>query len=283
MEISMLAGGGLRHRSGSHTDARQRGEEMSCVHDLLTRACRAKAKERNRLREAAVLAGVPLARRLARQYAGRGVDLDDLEQVAMLGLCKAVRGYDAARHTGFAAYAIPTITGELRRHFRDCAWLVRPTRSLQELARAAREASPVLAQELQRQPTEGDLAAQLGVQGAQVRRAMAAERACWGSSLDLVPNGSTASIGDGIPEESDDLEAVETAAVLGPLVQRLGVRERRILDMRFRDGLTQQEIGALIGVSQMQVSRLLSATLKSLRQGLEDGLAEEKTPPTRAA
>lgn len=255
-----------RHRSVP--SARAADEPSAGVHLVLERAARADPQERERLYQEAILIGRPLALRYARQYRGRGVEEEDLEQVALLGLCKAVRGYEPSRGTTFAAYAVPTITGELKRHFRDCSWLVRPTRSLQELARAAREAAPALVQELRRQPSKAELARHLGVSSALLGRALDAERACWGWSLDVPPAGGRGTLADGIADETDPFEQVEATVVLRPLLSRLARRERQILDLRFREGLTQEEIGAVIGVSQMQVSRLLSAILARMREGI---------------
>lgn len=243
-------------------------ESNTRLHALLEQAAAAAPSERERLLEEAILLARPLAVRHARQYRGRGVEDEDLEQVALLGLCKAVRGYQPSRGASFAAYAVPTITGELKRHFRDCAWLVRPTRSLQELARAARDAAPPLVQELRRQPTRTELALRLGVSPALLSRAVEAERACWGWSLDVALAGGTGTVADALADDDDAFAPVEATVVLRPALSRLARRERQILDLRFRHGLTQEEIGAVIGVSQMQVSRLLTSILADLREGI---------------
>lgn len=243
-------------------------ESSTRLDALLAQAAEAALPEREQLLEEAVLLARPLAVRHARQYRGRGVEDEDLEQVALLGLCKAVRRYQPSRGASFAAYAVPTITGELKRHFRDCAWLVRPTRSLQELARAARDAGPPLVQELRRQPTRTELARHLGVSPALLGRAVEAERACWGWSLDVGLAGGTGTVADSLADDDDSFAPVEAAVVLRPGLSRLARRERQILDLRFRQGLTQEQIGAVIGVSQMQVSRLLTSILADLREDI---------------
>ena len=243
------------------------GDDLEPLQEILAQAGRLPTAQADGLREEAILAARPLALRLASHYRGRGIEDDDLEQVAMVGLCKAVRGYEPGRGS-FTAYAIPTISGELKRHFRDAAWLVRPTRSLQELAFAIRRATPALVQELRHQPSPAETAEYLGVSTSMVQRAVAAERACWGSSLDVPHGESGGSLGDILADEVDSYAPVEAAIVLHTMLSRLSARQRQILDLRFRGGLTQEEIGSVIGVSQMQVSRLLTATLATLREAV---------------
>lgn len=243
------------------------GDDLEPLQEILEEAGRLPTAQADRLREEAILAARPLARRLASHYRGRGIEDDDLEQVAMVGLCKAVRGYEPGRGS-FTAYAIPTISGELKRHFRDAAWLVRPTRSLQELAFAIRRAAPALVQELRHQPSPAETAEYLGVSTSMVQRALAAERACWGCSLDVPHGESEGTLGDVLADEGDSFAPVEAAILLGTMLSRLSPRQRQILDLRFRGGLTQEEIGSVIGVSQMQVSRLLASTLATLREAI---------------
>lgn len=237
---------------------------------LLTRAAReGEPGAAARLRNEAVLLNRPMALALARQYRGRGIDEDDLEQVALVGLIKAVRGYRRCPGKSFAAYAVPTISGELKRHFRDCGWLVRPPRSLQELGQAVRTMTPQLFQRLRREPTTAEIAAAVGVSRSLIEQARMVEGHYQGMSIDA-PITGTSCARDTLPDPRDPYAAAEAALTLGPAIAHLGTRDRWILRLRFVDNLTQEQIGRRIGVSQMQVSRLLSDILSRLRQLLED-------------
>jgi len=246
----------------SHTSYAERDEH---TRDLLINAARQKAAEARRAYDEAILFNRPLALALAHQYRGRGIDDDDLEQVAMLGLCKAVHGYRHEQGKTFAAYAVPTITGELKRHFRDYGWLVRPTRSLQEVGQSVRAAKPILAQRLRRQPSSSELAAFLGVPTETVDRAQLAEGLYQGLSLDVPVGHATTLLGETVPDSRDAFAPVEAAMTVGPAVARLAPREKTILRLRFAENLTQEQIGRAIGLSQMQVSRLLAEILGKLR------------------
>ena len=250
-----------------HTSYSERDE---CTRTLLTRAKRLQGAQARRVYDEAILFNRPLALALAHQYRGRGIDNDDLEQVAMLGLCKAVHGYRHEPGKTFAAYAVPTITGELKRHFRDCGWLVRPTRSLQEVGQSVRAAKPTLAQHLQRQPSRSDLADFLGITAEIVGQAQLAEGLYQGLSLD-VPVGQAATLlGETLPDAHDSFAPVEAAMTVGPAVAQLAPRERTILRLRFVESLTQDQIGRAIGLSQMQVSRLLADILAKLRAQIDN-------------
>jgi len=220
------------------------------------------------LRAEAILLNRSLAISLSRRYRGRGIDDDDLEQVAMLGLCKAVRGYRHQADKTFAGYAVPTIRGELKRHFRDSGWLVRPTRSLQELAQGIRAVVPALTQELRRQPTIDELAERLHTSRREVAEARIADGSFRGASLDAPFPGSMTPLGDTIADSGDAYERTDSILSLRPAISQLSPREQTILKLRFVDCLTQEQIGGLIGVSQMQVSRLLTAIMTKLRGSL---------------
>jgi RNA polymerase sigma-B factor len=237
---------------------------------LLARATRLPPAQAKPLRDQAILSNRPLALSLARQYFGRGIDDDDLEQVAMLGLCKAVRGYSHQPGKTFAAYAVPTITGELKRHFRDCGWLVRPTRSLQEVGASVRSAVPTLAQRLQRQPSSTDLADFLGVPAGTIDQAKLAEGLYQGWSLDVSLGRATTLLGESLPDTHDGFAPVEAALTVGPALAQLTTRERTILRLRFVENLTQEQIGQVIGLSQMQVSRRLADILATLRSHIDN-------------
>jgi RNA polymerase sigma-B factor len=237
---------------------------------LLAEAARLPRAQAKAIHDEAILFNRPLALALARQYHGRGIDDDDLEQVAMLGLVKAVRGYRNQPGKTFAAYAVPTITGELKRHFRDCGWLVRPTRSLQEVGASVRRAIPTLAQQLQRQPTSADLAEFLGVPVNTVAAAQLAEGLYQGWSLDVSIGHATTLLGETLPDPHDGYAPIEAALTISPALARLSNRERTILRLRFVENLTQEQIGRVIGLSQMQVSRLLADILATLRASIDN-------------
>jgi RNA polymerase sigma-B factor len=225
---------------------------------------------RQGLLEQAVLLNQPMARSLAQQYQRRGVDPEDLVQVAMLGLVKAVRGYRPGLAKPFAAYAVPTISGEIKRHFRDRRWMIRPPRSLQELSRAVSVVEPELAQRLQRMPTTNEVAQHLGVEAGAVNESRAAGCGYDARSLDTALGDSGLPLCDVIPDPDMPFEMVDDVLTLRPAMQTLGTRERRILRLRFVDSLTQEQIGHRLGVSQMQVSRLLAAILAKLRKSIQD-------------
>ncbi|WP_369069802.1 SigB/SigF/SigG family RNA polymerase sigma factor [Kineococcus terrestris] len=228
-------------------------------------------------REDLVVEHLPLARSLAGRYRDRGEPVDDLVQVACLGLVKAARGFRPGAGPSFSAYAVPTITGELRRHFRDHGWDVRPPRRLQELRARLLSAERELEQELDAAPGEEELAERVGASVADVRAARAASAAYSCVSID-VPLGDSdgdPTLGDQLVDESDDIAAVVDSASLAPLLARLRPRDQRILALRFYRDATQSQIAAELGITQMQVSRLLSAALASLRDSLtaDDGTA----------
>lgn len=225
---------------------------------------------RQNLLEQAVLLNQSVARALAQQYTRRGADPEDLLQVAMLGLVKAVRGYQPGRQKAFVAYAVPTISGEIKRYFRDRGWLIRPPRGLQELNHAVRIAEPDLAQVLQRMPTTQDIARQLGVDTDDVMEAREAGGGYHASSLDSPMGDSGQLLRDVVAAPENSYETIDTILTLRPALETLGARERDILRLRFVENLTQQQIGQRVGVSQMQVSRLLTAILAKLRQRIED-------------
>ncbi|RYU10658.1 sigma-70 family RNA polymerase sigma factor [Nocardioides iriomotensis] len=226
--------------------------------------------ERSRLLEEVVLLNLGPARRLARRYAGRGVAVEDLEQVAYTALVLAARRFDPTYGSEFLAYAATCIRGELRKHFRDHAWMVRPTRQVQEMQPRINAAREELGQELGRSPRPTELAEHLGVGLDVVIEALAADGCFSPSSLDrpFAEEGS-ASLADSLPAETDEWQAVEARLLLEPLVARLDERDRRIVELRFVHERTQQEIADDIGVTQMHVSRLLRRILAELREQLE--------------
>jgi len=216
---------------------------------------------------------LPLAEYLARRFRNRGEPLDDLVQVAGVGLIKSVDGYDPNRGAAFTSYAIPMIVGELKRHFRDKGWDVRVPRRLQELRLELSKVSGELAQQLGRSPTVADLAERVGVSEEEIIEGIESGHAYRALSINA-PAGSAAGedaageLGDLLGGADRELEAVDDRESLRPLIARLPVREQRIIAMRFFGNLTQTQIAERLGISQMHVSRLLAHALTFLRSEL---------------
>jgi RNA polymerase sigma-B factor len=226
---------------------------------------------RARRRDRAIEAWLPLAQHLARRYAGRGEPVDDLTQVAVVGLIKAVDRYEADRGVDFAAFAIPTVVGEIKRHFRDRTWAIRVPRRLQELRLEITAANNALSHTLGRAPTVADVAVHLGITEEEVLEGLEGARAYSATSLStpLTEDGGT-SLGDTLGGEDAGFELAEARLALGPAMALLDEREQRILTLRFHGNLTQTEIAQQIGISQMHVSRLLTKALAKLRRQLAD-------------
>ena len=221
--------------------------------------------ERQGHQDEIVRLNMAVARDCARRYRGRGVATDDLEQVAYVGLVKAVRGFDPDRGFDFLAFAVPTVRGELRRHFRDLGWALRPPRSIQELQTRILAAESDLAQELGRSPRPSDFARHLDVDLEHVVDALGASGCFAPTSLDLPTGDGDAALGDQLGGLDPGFETAEARVTLAAVMRGLTPRERRILELRFFGGRTQAEIGADIGVTQMQVSRLLNRILARMR------------------
>jgi RNA polymerase sigma-B factor len=224
---------------------------------------------RQALRDRAIEAWLPLARHLARRYAGRGEPTDDLAQTAAIGLIKAIDRFDPSFGIDFAAYAIPTITGEIRRHFRDRTWSIRVPRRLQELRMAISGANNTLTNTLGRPPTVADIAAHLKITEEEVLEGLEGSRAYSATSLSTPagPDGGL-ELGDTLGGEDHEYGLVETRLALGPAMACLSERERTILTLRFYGNLTQTQIADQVGVSQMHVSRLITGALLKLRRKL---------------
>lgn len=218
-----------------------------------------------------VLLNGPVAEIIAGRYRQRGIDSDDLVQVAYLGLVKASQGYRLGEGPGFLAYAVPTISGEIKRHFRDYGWMVRPPRRVQELRSAALAAAAELLQQRGTPPSREKVAAAVGVSVEDVSEATLADGCFNALSLDASgPSESGPVLADQLVDDSDPYDRIETMEMLRPVLRSLSDRDRQILLLRFVRGCTQEQIGEEIGVSQMQVSRLLTRILKSLREELVD-------------
>jgi len=234
------------------------------------RAASTDEDERQRLLEEVVELNIEIARGIARRFRGRGAEADDLEQVAYLGLVKAAHHYKLEADTPFIGFAIPTIRGEVKRYFRDCAWTVRIPRRLQEMQGTIATKLPLLEQELNREPTPVEIAEHLGVDVSDVEQALAAKGCFNVLSLDRPADvDADLTLADVVADVEDgSIDQLETVEMLQPVLEDLGPRERRILQLRFVEGWTQSEIGRDIGVSQMQVSRVLRKILDDLRAKL---------------
>jgi RNA polymerase sigma-B factor len=208
---------------------------------------------------------LPLARSLARRYANKGEPLDDLEQVASVGLLKAIDRFDLRRDVRFATYAVPTIAGELKRHFRDRGWMMRVPRDVQELSGQIGIVRERLACDLNRSPTAKDLALALGADEDRVQEALAAAQAYRMLSLDQPFHDGTGRPLEAIGDDDLGFEQAEARAMLAGGLQQLAPREREIVHLRYFEGLTQREIAERVGISQMHVSRLIRRTVQQLR------------------
>jgi RNA polymerase sigma-B factor len=220
-----------------------------------------------------VLLNLGLADGIASRYLGRGLERDDLVQVARLGLVKAVRRYRPALGQSFAGFAAPTISGEIKRHFRDTGWMVRPPRRLQELGARLRDAEKELEQQLHRRPTPAEIATLLGVDESEVRAAREASSSFHAVSLDL-PMTTEHRPDVAVDDTDDPFAALDDSEWLGAALHDLTDRERTVLRLRFVESMTQSQIAEHIGVSQMQVSRILRATLSRLRCRLESSMGD---------
>lgn len=232
-----------------------------------------------------ILLNQVVATAVASRYRRRGVDQDDLDQVALEGLVKAVRRYDVRADNDLLTYAVPTIRGELQRYFRDLGWTIRPPRRVQELQWQVRQTVEQISHELGGEPDPDHVSESLGISREEYEAAMLAKGCFHPTSLDqpLQPGGS-ASMADLLPGVALETSAAEARAILAPVVRRLPGRDQKILYLRFFEELTQAEIGERIGVTQMQVSRLLTRILNTLREridGHEQACAASKASPPR--
>jgi RNA polymerase sigma-B factor len=275
-------------------DRTSAGTELDDTANALFHQMNNDPQSRVAVREQMIEVAVPFAVRLARHYQGRGEPFEDLVQVATVGLIKAIDGYDPQRGP-FTHYAGPTIRGELKKHFRDRGWSVRVPRRLQELKMEMSRANQVLTHQLGRAPTVGDLAAFLHVEEDQVVEGMDLAHAYQPVSLDapVSPGEEAGDLGTMLGARDPAVESLDDRMTLAALLPRLPDREQRILHMRFSGNMTQSQIAAEIGISQMHVSRLLAQTLTWLRDAMTmDGepvalggtgpsIGDEAEPPLR--
>jgi RNA polymerase sigma-B factor len=254
------------------TKAEQHAHRATRTADLLARAhAAADDAERQQLIEEVVRINMRVAEAVSSRFRRRGVPDDDLAQVAYLGLVKAAQGFTPSFQRDFLAYAVPTIRGEVRRYFRDRAWTVRPPRRLQELQPRLAVAREELSQQLGRSPRPSEVADYLEVDPEEVIEALSTDGCFAPLSLDH-PRGEdgVSTLGDIVGSEDGDVGAVEARHMLAPAIEALSERDRRILYLRFFAQQTQREIAEDIGVTQMQVSRLLGRILSDLRKVVGD-------------
>lgn len=249
--------------TGSAYDAGRRSETAR----LLALAQVAHEPLRALLQNEVVRLNMSVATDVARRYHGRGIPDEDIDQVAYLGLVKAVRGYDADLGDEFLSYAVPTVRGEIRRYFRDAGWAVRPPRAVQELQARVTDAEGELCQRLGRAPRPAEIARHLEVPVGQVVDSLHASGCFAPVSLDAPravdrPEDPHERMG----EDDPAFASTEARLALQPLMRTLSARERRILELRYFDNLTQAQIGEQVGVTQEQVSRLLGSILRRLRR-----------------
>lgn len=230
-----------------------------------------KDPKRARARDELVEMHLPLVEYLARRFRNRGEPLDDLVQVATIGLIKAVDRFDGERGIEFSTYATPTIAGEIKRYFRDKGWTIRVPRRLQELKLSLSKAVNLLTQEYGRSPTVKELAKHLDISEEEVLEGIESSHAYSAISLDSpTGDGDSPSVADSLGFTDAAIANVELRESLKPLLAQLSSRERQILALRFFAGRTQSQIATELGVSQMHVSRILNKTLAVLREGLEE-------------
>jgi len=230
-------------------------------------------------REQLVERFLPLARQLARRYQRASEPLDDLLQVASLGLIKAIDRFDLDREIAFSSYAVPTILGEIKRYFRDRTWAVRVPRDLQELTLKVDRAVGELSELLRRQPSVGEIATAVGTDEEDVLEALQAGGAYRAVSFDAPRTGAdddAVTLGDSVGIDEHGFDRAEERATLAQLMATVTPRERDVLRMRFEQDMTQAEIGAVIGVSQMQVSRVIRQAIARLRAAAD----AEPAPPS---
>ncbi len=249
----------------SRTAGRERSQEAFAALASLDQADPA----REALRAELAALHRPLALSLARRFANRGEATEDLEQVAMLGLVKAIDRYDPAQGAAFSSFATPTVLGEVRRHFRDTAWAVRMPRGLQEATAAVNRAVAHLTSVNGRAPNASEIATHLGIDREKVIEALEASEAYSTVPIEAPRSADGLSLAETMGRLDSALERVEEHAALRPLLAELTERDRDILYLRFFEEMSQSQIADQVGISQMHVSRLLARALTQLRAGLQ--------------
>lgn len=251
----------------STRNARSRTDEYGHLAPYLDELAVTAADDPRRavLRDHIVAGYLPVVHHIARRYIGRGEPLEDLEQAGSVGLIGAVDRFDPDRGTDFLSFAIPTITGSIRRHFRDHAWAMRVPRRLKDIQSSINNAIGPLSQELHRAPRPSEIARHLGLPLSEVLHGLEAQQAYHNDSIDRINTDGDSPLADRIGSPDADLDNVEHRETLEPLLDSLPDRERTIVVLRFFGNQTQTQIAEAVGLSQMHVSRLLAQTLRSLR------------------
>lgn len=258
--------------SPAQAERDERARRTASIVDELQRATSDAA--RRELVDELIATNVAVARSLAARYRNRGIDVDDLEQVALVGLVKAARRFDPFAGHDFMSYAVPTVRGELRRHFRDSGWMIRVPRSVQQLQSRIRASQHELEARLGRSPRPSEIAVHLGADPDDVVEALAADGCFRPASIDSSAgdqDGGT--IADVLGGEDRGFASLEARLVLDSAVGRLTERDRQILRWRFVEELTQREIAGLVGLTQAQVSRTITRLLARLRTDLSEPLS----------
>jgi RNA polymerase sigma-B factor len=273
----LVAGGGSAGNGGSSTSAGS-GSPMDTAHraarerELLRRYHeRGDTRARDQLAEEMV----PLARALAGRYTGRGEPLDDLVQVACVGIMKAIDGFDLTREVRFSSYATPTVLGEIKRYFRDKTWALRVPRGLQELQIEVAKARDKLTTTLGRSPTVQELADAIDSPFEEVLQTIQSQDARRTRSLDE-PTGEDVTLADSLGQRDPDIARAEMRVLLDEAMDVLSDRDREVLRLRFVGDLTQTEIATRVGVSQMQVSRIIRSSLTKLRSDIESETVDQR-------
>jgi RNA polymerase sigma-B factor len=275
-----ISAGPDARRAGWMSEHERHGDQQQRTHDprdrsgarlmfVELRTLKDGSPEYADLRNQLVRMHLPLVEHLARRFRNRGEPLDDLTQVATIGLIKSVDRFDPERGVEFSTYATPTVVGEIKRHFRDKGWAVRVPRRLQELRLALTTATAELSQLHGRSPTVHELAEKLAISEEEVLEGLESANAYSTLSLDVPDtDDESPAVADTLGSEDEALEGVEYRESLKPLLEDLPPREKRILLLRFFGNMTQSQIAQEVGISQMHVSRLLARTLAQLREKL---------------
>ncbi|CAM3157270.1 sigma-70 family RNA polymerase sigma factor [Nocardioides dubius] len=243
-----------------------RVERMTRTAELFEQAAQVTEDERAALLEEIILLNRCVAESIAYRYNDRGIAADDLRQTAYEGLVKAVHRFDPAQQKDLLTFAVPTIRGEIRRYFRDHGWMVRPPRGVQELQQRIRTTTDQLSHDLGREPSPTEVAEALEISVDDYQDALATDGCFQPASLDQPIGEDGAPVGERIADEDTEQSAAEARVLLSSALRELTEREKKLVYLRFFEGQTQAEIGAQLGVTQMQVSRLLSAINRKLRE-----------------
>ena len=234
---------------------------------LLSEAAQSTGKQRDDLLEQVIVLNIGVAHAIAHRYRNRSIPVEDLEQVACMALTRAAQKFDVSQERDFLTYAVPTISGEIKRHFRDHGWTIRPPRRVQEIQSKVIHAYRH-GEESGAPPSAAKLAAELDLPESDVAEALQAEGCFTPVSLDVPVSEDGRAAIDRLADDETDGNAMEARLMLSPALRRLSPRDRKILRLRFVEDRTQQEIGDELGVTQMQASRLLKRILETLRQEL---------------